>query len=208
MIQAINRLPNVPTTGTSRPTAAPVTTASEPIGGGFHIQGFGDKLSLGTSLATLYNSGKTAADGASQLGSDASQVVNGLKGVSGSDLFNGLEGLAKGAMPLAKRSAIFEGAVSAVTNGYGLLTGRENVATFGSNVVGDTLSGAAGGFGGAIAGAIGTAALGAIGLSGGFLTLGSIAIGMVGYALTEKMFRSTGIFHSITNTVHQALSGL
>ncbi|HEY9722110.1 MAG TPA: hypothetical protein V6D47_08855 [Oscillatoriaceae cyanobacterium] len=207
MIQAVTRLPYVPTTK-SGTTATPAATAAEPVGSGFHIQGFGDNLSLGSSLATLYNSGKTAMDGASQLGGDASQVVNGIKGVSGGDLFNGLEGLAKGAVPLAKRSAIFEGAVSVVTNGYKLATGRENVATFGSNVVGDTLSGAAGGFGGAIAGAIGTAALGALGVSGGLLTLGSIAVGMVGYSLTEKLFRNTNIFHSITNTVHQALSGL
>lgn len=194
-----------------RTTAAPysVTTAqaavAEPKGGGLSVMG-GDTLKLGASLAHLYNGAKTAIDGGKALRPDANKLINSAKKLKGNGILDSFKGLATGSLAFAKRSAIFAGAISVVTNGIQLAQGRQSFGQFGSNVVGDTIGGFAGGAGGAVASALGLAALGAFGVAGTMATIGGVVAGFVGYTLAENLVRRTSLFKQITGTVRNALS--
>jgi hypothetical protein len=208
----INTVQGAPRISTPRPRGTVSVTSAEPRGGGFSIAGsFGDTLSLGSSVAHLYNGVKTSIDGGKAVDGDMVKVVKqikNLKPLSGG-MKAALSNIGRTALSMGQRSAIFAGAISAVSNGYRFYKHQIDLATFGSRVVGDTAGGFAGGIGATIAGGIGMAILGGpIGLAGTALTIGGALAGMAGYVIAENTFRSTGIFRSIVNTVHQALGGM
>lgn len=114
-----------------------------------------------------------------------------------------------GLLSAVKSSAIVSGAISLLFNGYAVLKGQQSFAEGGSNVVGDVAAGAVGGAGGAVASAVGTSFLAsALGIaSGGWITLLSLGLGIGGYMLTDKLFRSSGLFKSLKQDVFNLLSG-
>lgn len=114
-----------------------------------------------------------------------------------------------GLLSAVKSSAIVGGAISLLFNGYAVMKGQQSFAEGGSNVVGDVAASAVGGAGGAVASAVGTSFLaGALGIaSGGWITLLSLGLGIGGYMLTDKLFRSTGFFQSLKQDVFNLLSG-
>jgi hypothetical protein len=114
-----------------------------------------------------------------------------------------------GLLSAVKSSAIVAGGLSLLFNGYAVMKGQQSFAEGGSNDVGDVAAGAIGGAGGAVASAVGTSFLaGALGIaSGGWITLLSLGLGIGGYMLTDKLFRSSGFFKSLKQDVFNLLSG-
>lgn len=205
MISTVSTSPRTAAKPYSVTMAGPAAVA-EPKGGAGVMGGMGDTLQLGASLAHLYNGAKTAIDGGKALRPDATKLINSAKKLKGNGILDSMKGLATGSLAFAKRSAIFAGAISVVSNGYKLMNRQISFGQFGSNVVGDTIGGFAGGAGGAVASAIGLAALGAFGVTGTIATIGGVVAGFVGYTLAENMVRRTGLFKQITGTVRNALS--
>ncbi|MDB5097775.1 MAG: hypothetical protein JWM80_2196 [Cyanobacteria bacterium RYN_339] len=206
-----------PTTGyypayaPARPAAyqAPVTASAVPAGMGpqspsrYITNDYGGGyLATGANLAHIWNMIKTGLTGGKGVNAAFGQLWRSLKGLHGNGIFAGLKGVVGGMIPYAVNSSLFEGAISAIVNGYYLVTGKESFGQFGGNVVGDTLSGFAGGAGAAVGGAV----LMAILPFGGTLGMILTAIGGVaGYSVAANMFRSSGIYGKIVGTVRGAL---
>lgn len=161
----------------------------------------GDMINTGSMLGRVGNAANTAVKGGQEALPNVQAGFNALKGFDISGLWTAGKALGKTAMTWGTKSAMVQGAVSLVANGYRAIKGRESWGDAGTNVVVDTASGAVGGAAGAVAGAIGTMALTALGVAGGPLTLGAALIGMGGYFLGERMFKSTSIFHKFKSTV-------
>lgn len=196
--------PQAPTNGFNAPSGQGVSVASLPGGRMFANFNGGDWISTGGNLAHIYNMAKTGLTGGRGVNSAFGELWHAIKGLHGNGLFAGIKGVIGGAIPFATNSALFEGAVSAIVNGYYLVTGREGMGTFGGNVVGDTMTGFAGGAGAAVGGAIVMAVLPFGGTLGLILTaLG----GVLGYGMAANMLRSTNIYNRITSTVRSALGG-
>lgn len=154
-----------------------------------------------TMLGRLGNAANTAVKGGQEALPNVQGVWGALKGFDLTNLWSASKALGKTAMTWGTRSALFQGAVSLVANGYRSLTGRQSWGDTGTNVVMDTTSGMVGGAAGAVAGGIGTMALTALGVAGGPLTIGAALIGMGGYFVAERVFKSTQIYRKIHSTV-------
>jgi hypothetical protein len=166
--------------------------------------GGGGWVDMGGNLAHIYNMAKTGITGGKGVNSAFGELWRAVKGLHGNGLFAGLKGIVAGTIPYATNSALFEGAISAIVNGYKLFTRQESVGAFGGNVVGDTMAGLAGGAGAAFAGGI---AMAILPFSG---TLGLIITGLAGifgFGFASNMMRSTGIYGTITGGIRNALGG-
>jgi hypothetical protein len=166
--------------------------------------GGGGWVDTGGNLAHIYNMAKTGITGGKGVNSAFGELWSAVKGLHGNGLFAGLKGIVAGTLPYATNSALFEGAISAIVNGYKLFTHQESVGAFGGNVVGDTMAGLAGGAGAAVAGGIAMAVLPFAG------TLGLIITGLAGifgFGFASNMMRSTGIYNTITGGIRNALGG-
>ena len=97
-------------------------------------------------------------------------------------MFNGLKG--------AGLSAMVSAGVSAVTNGVSVVSGKTDSQTAFNNVVGDTISGAVGGFTGVTAAGAGNLLLSSMGMGGLPLTIGTVAFGAAGGVLGGKLVSS------------------
>lgn len=189
------------------PSVASVQPAS------VQVAGFGDSMggiiNTGSSLGHLYNGVSSALHGGKAAAGDVATIGKNVMKLNlfGSGMKGAVSGLANAALSTAKKSGVFAGAISLVANGYRFVKGQISFATLGARVVGDTASGFAGGAGAAVAGGIATAVLGAVGLTGGLLTIGGVAAGLVGYVMAENALRRTRIFQTVVNTVHSALGG-
>ena len=169
-------------------------------GAGGHFCSGGDIRDMAAALGR-----EAGAPGAlAEVNAAFGQFFRALKGLHGNGLFAGLKGVVAGAIPFATRSALFEGAVSVIVNGYYLATGREGIGTFGGNVVGDSLAGLAGGAGAAVGGAIAMAVLPFGGTMGLILTA---LAGVFGYGFASNALRSTSLYNNIVGGVRNALGG-
>jgi hypothetical protein len=181
---------------------ASVKTASIGSAGFFTNNYGGGWLATGANLAHIWNMIKTGLTGGKGVNSAFGQLWRSLKGLHGNGIFAGIKGVVGGMIPYAVNSSLFEGAISAIVNGYYLVTGKESFGQFGGNVVGDTLSGFAGGAGAAVGGAVVMALLPFGGTLGMILTaIGGVA----GYSVAANMFKSSGIYGKIVGTVRGAL---
>lgn len=191
-----------------RPTAGNISPASGQGGPSlrasvdrFIPHDAGGLIDTATMLGRLANAGNTAVKGGAEALPNVQGAVTALKGFDIGGLWNAAQGLGKTALNWGVRSAGVQGAISLVANGYRALTGREGWGDAGTAVVMDTTTGAVGGAAGAIAGGLGTMLLTALGVAGGPLTVGAALIGMGGYFLAERMFKNTGIYGRINQTV-------
>lgn len=193
--------------GAARSAGKPVSAAVEGMasgGGPVHAElSNGTIAFLGHLGVQLYSSVKGAQEGAAA----GTALVNAAKSVNLDGMITAGKELGGVGLEMAGQSAGLAAGVSLVTNGIAVFNHQETFAQAGSNVVGDTIGGAAGGAGGAIAGAIGMAALGALGVAGFPLTIGAAVVGMVGYYFADKAIRGTGAFSWVKNTVYDMLSG-
>ncbi len=105
-----------------------------------------------------------------------------------------------------KSSVVIGSIISVVMNGYDMAKNRITFAQAGSNVVGDVMSSAVGGLGGAVASSMGTAMLAGIVGTGFGATLVSLGLGIGGYMLTDYLFRKTNFFQKVTTKVHEVLA--
>jgi hypothetical protein len=187
------------------PHLAPPRTALALGGGGVRqALSSGDVVDKGQALAHLYNAGRTGADGARALGGEVSSLWKALTNLRGNAVFSSLKGLAQASLPLMQRSAVFEAAISAASNGIRLFQGRIGFGEFAGRVTGDSMAGFVGGAGAALAGAVALALLPATGLLG---TIVAAVAGLGGYSLAAGWFRSSGIYRSVVGTVRSAFGG-
>jgi len=154
-----------------------------------------------TMLGRLGNAANTAVKGGQEALPNVQGAWGALKSFDLTKLWDATQALGKTALTWGTRSALFQGAISLVANGYRSLTGRQSWGDTGTKVVMDTTTGMVGGAAGAVAGGIGTMALTALGVAGGPLTIGAALIGMGGYFLAERLFKSTKIYSQINRTV-------
>lgn len=152
-------------------------------------------------LGRLGNAGHTAVKGGAAALPGVQGVWSALKSFDLSGIWSAAKGLGQTAMTWGGRSAMFQGAISLVSNGYRSIKGTQSWADTGTKVVSDTVTGAVGGAAGAIAGGIGTMALTALGIAGGPLTIGAAVIGMGGYFLGERLFKQSALFCKFKNFV-------
>jgi hypothetical protein len=202
MIRTVSSTPRLPVT---RPAATTVRAAVEPTGGGVMSNlSSGDMVQTGANLAHLYNAGKTGLQGGRVVNGAMGDIWKSLKGLKGNGIFNGMKELASGALPFATRSALFEGAISVISNGYRLAKGQIGFSEFGGRVVADSASGLAGGAGAAVAGGIALALLPFTGPVGTIITA---VAGIAGYTVADNMFRNSKIYRATIGTVRNALGG-
>lgn len=194
-----------------RQTVSAAGTVSEPqakmsVLDRFIPSGRGGMIDSASMLGRLGNVAHTAVKGGQETLPQVQGVWNALKGFDVTNLWSGLQALGKTAMTWGTRSALFQGAISLVSNGYRSMTGQQSWGTTGTKVVMDTTTGMVGGMGGAIAGGIGTMALTALGVAGGPLTIGAALVGMGGYFLAERFFKSTSAYKKIHHTVSSIMN--
>lgn len=158
-----------------------------------------------TKLGRVANAGYAALKGGEAGVGSAQGVIQALKSFDIGPAFSSLKSLAQGALPFATKAAGVQGALSLLANGYRAVTGKISYAEAGSRVVGDTTSGFVGGASGAVAGAFGVAALGMLGVTGGLLTLGGAALGMVGFFVGERWFKQSNVYRTIKNKTREVL---
>ncbi len=157
-------------------------------------------------VGRLGNAAHTAVKGGAETLPQVQGVWNALKSFDVTNLWSGIQALGKSALTWGTKSALFQGAISLVSNGYRSMTGQQSWGTTGTKVVMDTTTGMVGGIGGAIAGGIGTMALTALGVAGGPLTIGAALVGMGGYFLAERFFKSTSVYKKVQSTVSSIMN--
>ncbi|HEY9857245.1 MAG TPA: hypothetical protein V6D05_15985 [Stenomitos sp.] len=188
---------------------APTTQAKQSILDRFIPSGSSGMVDSATMLGRLGNAANTAVKGGQEALPNVQGAWGALKSFDLTKLWSSAQALGKTALTWGTRSALFQGAISLVANGYRSMTGRQSWGDTGTKVVMDTTTGMVGGAAGAVAGGIGTMALTALGVAGGPLTIGAALIGMGGYFLGESFFKSTSIYKRINKTVstimHDAL---
>lgn len=175
-------LPDVPAQSSTESTDAETQQAYTPdtlttlgrmaghaAGGGFAA------YKLGGQTATHIREATEAYKGTPEAPGGIKAALPGIQKV----MFNGLKG--------AGLSALVSAGVSAVTNGVGVVSGKTDSQTAFNNVVGDTISGAVGGFTGVTAAGAGNLLLSSMGMAGIPLTIGTVAFGAVGGILGGKL---------------------
>lgn len=191
-------------------------TSTPSGGGGFSLpssiqgmipQNMGSAVNTLTSVGQIGNAAYAGIQGAKIIGPNAGTIVQDVTHFSFNGLWTAFKGIFSGTVQVAEKSAIVQGAISLVSNAYKALTHQESYQDAGANVVGDTASGAVGGATGALAGGFGTALLGLFGLSGGIVTIGAALIGLGGFYLGEKLFKSSSIYNRLYNGTKALLSG-
>ncbi len=184
--------------------APAVSAAASQEGGVIQNLTKGDWVDKGKSAAHLWNTAKTGIDGHAALGGELTSLFKAFKGVRGNAIFSSLKGLAGAAVPLMTRSAIFEAAISAISNGVRLAQGRIGFGTFAGRLTGDTMAGFVGGAGAAVAGSVALAILPATGLLG---TIIAGVAGIGGYSFVSGMFKKSSIYRTVVGTVRDAFGG-
>ncbi len=175
----------------------PLKVNGVPSGGGSTAAAVDDVANgVGANGAT----GTTGSTGATGGSSTASST--------GSALRSGLGKILEGAKAGAKNGALFGGVISAVINGFQVLTGKKRLSEGVGTVAADTASGAVAGATGAVASGLVLAAAGAFGLTAGLpLTILGIAGGLLGGFIGDKFFKGTGIYDGIKGLFTKLLGG-
>lgn len=183
---------------------APEAQAKVSVLDRFTPSGSSDLVGSATMLGRLGNAANTAVKGGQAALPNVQGFWSALKSFDLNNLWSASQALGKTALTWGTRSALFQGAISLVANGYRSITGRQSWSDTGTKVVMDTTTGMVGGAAGAVAGGIGTMVLTALGVAGGPLTIGAALIGMGGYFFAERLFKSTAIY----GTIHRTVSSL
>jgi hypothetical protein len=191
--------------------SADTLSTSSASGGGlmsslnFHDASLSSWVSRAGTWGNLANKAAVGFQGGAAVAPNISSIISAGKSFDLNGVFGGLKSIGSSALPFAKRSALIEGGLSVLTNGYALFKGQISLSTFGGRVTGDTMGGLAGGVGGAIASGVGIGLLGVLGVTGGLATVGGVVAGIVGYSLAEKWFRHTRIFQKAVSLVQGSL---
>lgn len=184
-----------PITGLAEPVA-PADSAVSSVSAG------GKALQAGSSSGFA-----NAAGGPIKAQSDLSSGGEASAG-AGSSLKQGLEEIGGGMLTAAKNGALFSGVISAVINGFEVLTGKEKVGDGVGGVAADTADGAVSGAVGAAVSGLAIAGATALGLTAGLpLTILGIVGGLGGAFLGDQLFKGTGIYGAIKGFVSKLFGG-
>ncbi|MBM3268746.1 MAG: hypothetical protein FJZ01_13985 [Candidatus Sericytochromatia bacterium] len=159
-------------------------------------------------LGRLGLMGFNAVKGGAAAQGPAASLWQALKSFDLDGVWNAGKGLGQVGLQFAGKSAGIAGAISLVENGLKVINHQISVPVAAARVVGDSIGGAAGGFGGAIAGGIGLTLLGALGLAGAPLTIGAAVVGFIGYHYADKAVRRTGAYNWIVRNTYEAVAGI
>lgn len=132
-----------------------------------------------TSVSSLVSGAAGGGFASYKLGAQMSGNMQGLFGNGFSGFFGGMKQMALTGAKGAGLSALVGGGISVVTNGISAVSGRIEPTEAVRNVVGDTITGAVGGFGAVTFAGLGHLVLGKFGLAGTGLTIATVAIGAV-----------------------------
>lgn len=170
---------------------------------------------LGGGVGALKSVGNLKLIGQSFKGVDVPTGIDGESTNLGSSMGSKIKGagmaakgLGNSAVAGAKYGAILGGAVSALSNGYQVLTGKKTggdaVSTFAADTATATISGAAG----ALA-AGGTTLLlsGAIGMGSLPVTIAAVGVGLVGAVGAQFLTQKSGLYDSIKTAVKGMFGG-
>ncbi|MEK7432231.1 MAG: hypothetical protein AABZ74_03780 [Cyanobacteriota bacterium] len=195
-------------TGTGLPPNPPGTTSS-----GLGI------LDNFTQISTYVGSAAGGGIGAMKSVGNMNLITQGMKGTHLSNpdgteteigggigakvkgMSAGIKELGGSAVTGAKYGAILGGAVSALSNAYGVLTGKQSTSEAVGKLTADTITATLSGAGGAV---LGTATAGLIGMAGfsGLATMiPAVGLGMVGAVGITYLAQSTGMYDKIKTTV-------
>jgi hypothetical protein len=119
----------------------------------------------------------------------------------------GMRGVANGALQGAKYGAILGGGMSAIKNGYNVITGKERGADALGAVAADTVSSALSGSMGAGAGSLATLGLGMVGIGGLPGIVLGVGVGAVGAVATQLTLNRAGLYDSIKDKVTNMVNG-
>ena len=171
---------------------------------------------LGGGVATLKTMGNLKLIGQGMKGVSVPTVEDGepshttIGGGVGSKMKGfgmGVKQLGGNAITGAKYGALIGGGISALANGYNVLTGKttgaEAAGTFAADTVTATMSGA----GGALAGGMTALGLSALGLGSLPVTILAAGIGLAGAVGTHFLSTKTGLYDSIKNGVKGLMGG-
>jgi hypothetical protein len=198
----------LPGTGTTTPTSPPNVSPLD-TGDSFSMVSGYLGSALGGGIATLKSMGNLKLIGQGMRGT---QVPSGIPNEDGPKIGGGFGAKFKGigmgmkqlgssAITGAKYGAIIGGAVSALTNGFQVLTGKETggdaIGSFAADTVSSTLSG----IGGAMAGGMTALSLSAFGLGSLPVTILAAGIGLAGAAGIHFLTQKTGLYDSIKKGV-------
>ena len=111
------------------------------------------------------------------------------------------KGLGASAVEGAKFGAIAGGVVSALTNGYLVITGKETAPDAVGNLAADIATSTVAGAGGALTGGIATLGLSALGLGSLPVTIIAAGLGLGAAVGAQMLTKSTGLYDSIKNSV-------
>jgi hypothetical protein len=204
-------LPSDPTPGTGLPPTPPgsalqnadsFTAISSLVGSG-----------LAGGVATMNSIGNLKLIGQGMkgvevpTGAEESTRIGGGIGDKAKGMMMGAKGLGSSTIQGAKYGAIIGGSISALTNGYMVLSGKTTAPEAVSNLVADTATVTLSGAGGALAGSATALGLSALGMGGLPLTILAAGIGLTGAVGVQLLTQKTGIYDSIKNAVKGMLGG-
>ena len=137
------------------------------------------------------------------------ETFNAIKTGAGTKaVLSGLKGVGVGVLKGTGISALVSGIFSGVSNGIGVFTGRITKADAAGSIAADVANGAVSGAGGALVGGVAMAGLTALGMTAGLpLTLLAGGATLLGSYLGDKLFKKTGAYDKIFNTVSGWVGG-
>lgn len=219
--------PPVGTTPTTDPTTTTPPPMLPPPNGGTTTSGTLATADTFTQISGLVGSGLGGGIGTLKSIGNLKLIGQGMKGTEipsglddgettkiGGGLGSKIKGMSMGAKELggtaltgAKYGAIIGGAVSALSNGYQVLSGKKSggdaIGTFAADTAAATMSGA----GGALAGGMTTLGLSAMGLGSLPVTIVAAGIGLAGAVGIHLLTQKTGLYDSIKNSVKGMVGG-
>lgn len=201
-----NPVGTTPGTGTTTPPPPP-----SPLGtsDSFSMVSGYVGSALGGGVATLKSIGNLKLIGQGMRGNQIASntpgedptTIGGGIGAKFKGFGMGIKELGGSAITGAKYGAIIGGAVSALSNGYQVITGKETGAAAVGSLAADTVSSTLSGIGGAMAGGLTALGLSAFGLGSLPVTILAAGIGLAGAVGVHFITQKTGLYDSIKNSV-------
>jgi len=122
----------------------PTTQAQQSVLDRFVPSGSSGLVDSATMLGRLGNAANTAVKGGQEALPNVQGAWSALKSFDLTQMWSAAQALGKSALTWGTRSALFQGAISLVANGYRSLTGRQSWGDTGTKVVMDTTTGMVG----------------------------------------------------------------
>ncbi|MBC7473747.1 MAG: hypothetical protein H7263_05605 [Candidatus Sericytochromatia bacterium] len=204
--------PPVGTNPTTLPTLPPapgsITPSSQSLDSFTQISSIVGS-GLGGGIGTLKSMGNLKLIGQGMKGvevptgmDDQTTNVGGGIGSKMKGIGMGARGLGSSAVTGAKYGAIAGGVVSALSNGYKVLTGKESSGEAVGSLAADTITATLSGAGGAVLGGMTTLGLSSlVGMGGLPLTILAAGVGLAGAVGIQVLTQKTGLYDSIKNAV-------